>query len=106
MVDRAHRDAVRHNWLSSIAILSDMGSIQKRAMTEAAQSTLRPICREHSSPEDALVHSATYLRRRIFTTQGKVHRVIERLRPLFPHSLVNRDDKLLLLGFFPDHIHG
>jgi hypothetical protein len=72
VVDGAHRDAVRNDWLATKSVFLYMGSIQKGPVAEPAECTLRSVPGKHSTSEDALVHSSTYLRQRILSSQGEV----------------------------------
>jgi hypothetical protein len=58
VVDRAHRDPVRHHRLTAFRIGADVRRLEELRVAEPTQRAPAPVRREHAQAEDRLVNPA------------------------------------------------
>jgi hypothetical protein len=101
VVDGAHRDSVRHDWLAAMCVLSDVRRIEQLRVAEPAHCTLPAVGIEDPPPEFRLVEPSPDHRIRVFAAKDEVGLGNEGLgNPGAQHPVVERDHELMLIWFF------
>lgn len=110
MVDSAHGNAIRDDWLSTFGVFSDVCGVKQFGMvSKPTKRTAGIVCDEDALTEHPLVQASANRRLRVLTAEREIDRVNQnRVRPLSTHLGVNGDDELMalrLLSHQPDWIH-
>lgn len=59
VVDRAHRDPVRDDWLAAFRVFLDVGGVEELGVSKSTDRALAFICQEHSPTEIRLMEPAS-----------------------------------------------
>ncbi len=101
VVDRAHGDSVRHDWVSSLGVLFDVSSVEQFLMTKLAHCASGLICHKHPAPEHWLVESSPDGCHRVLPARRKVHGVRQKGRvELVPCQCIEGKNELTIRGLF------